>query len=195
MKNNKNANRKEHSKNNKKLSSIDLLEKRIIYIDGSIDDELAKDVINKLLKLDLTNHKDIKMLINSDGGSVSSGLAIYDVMNAIKSDVSTVCVGRCASMAGILFINGAKGKRKILPNAEIMVHEVSSVSFGKVTEMQDKLTHSKTVNRRLLKIIVHKTNMTMHELMKETNRKDKWYNAHQAVKYGFADEILWSFIY
>ena len=182
-------------KNNKKLSSIDLLDKRIVYIDGAINDELAKEVINKLLKLDLVSNKDIYMLINSDGGSVSSGLAIFDVMNAIKSDVSTICVGRCASMAGILFINGIKGKRRILPNAEIMVHEVSSGSFGKVTKMQDELTHSKTLNHRLRKIIVQKTNKTMRELMKETNRKDKWYNAHQAVKYGFADEIMYKFMY
>ena len=183
------------NKNNRKLSSVDLLDKRIVYIDGNINDELAKEVINNLLRLDLVCHKDIQMLINSDGGSVSSGLAIYDVMNAIRSDVSTICVGRCASMAGILFINGEKGKRKILPNAEIMVHEVSSGSYGKITEIQDKLTHSKTVNYRLRKIIVQKTHKTMHELKKETNRKDRWFNAHQAVKYGFADEIMYNFKY
>ena len=131
-----------------------LLKDRIIFITGVIDDNVSNSVVAQLLYLDSINHNDIYIYINSPGGSVSSGLAIYDVMNAIKSDVATVCVGRCASMAGILFINGARGKRKILPNAEIMVHEVSSVSFGKVTEMQDKLTHSKTVNYRLRKIIV-----------------------------------------
>ena len=95
------------SKRIPKLSSIDLLERRVIYLDGEIDDECAREIIKKLLKLDIQSHKDITMYINSAGGSVASGLAIYDVMNMIKSDVSTIGIGKCASMASILLINGA----------------------------------------------------------------------------------------
>ena len=95
----------------KRVRDIDLLEQRIIYIDGEIDDDSAHGVVEKLIKLDKVNHNDITMYINSTGGSVSSGFAIYDVMNMIKSKVSTICIGKCASMASILLINGAKGKR------------------------------------------------------------------------------------
>ena len=94
-----------------KLSSIDLLESRVIYLDWEIDDECAREIIKKLLRLDMQSHKDITMYINSAGGSVASGFAIYDVMNMIKSDVSTIGIGKCASMASILLINGAKGKK------------------------------------------------------------------------------------
>ena len=95
------------------LSSINLFEKRIIYIDGEITDTVARDVTDKLLRLDMHEKKDITMYINSPGGSVSAGFVIYDIMNLIKSDVSTVCIGKCASMAGILLINGKKGKIEI----------------------------------------------------------------------------------
>lgn len=174
----------------KQLSSIDLFEKRIVYLDGEIDDDSAKDIIKKLLKLDLHNHNDITMYINSPGGSVSSGLAIFDVMNMIKSKVSTICVGRCASMSCVLLVNGAKGKRYILPNAEIMIHEVSAMNYGKVTEMQEKLEHSKSLNHRLWKIIANKTKKSYKDIKREATMKDKWYSAQEALKYGFVDRVL-----
>ena len=178
------------TKEKAKVSSIDLRERRIIYLDGEIDDKSAKETIETLLKLDVCNHKDITMYINSSGGSVSSGLAIYDVMNMIKSDVRTICIGKCASMASILLINGTKGKRFILPNAEVMIHEVSSFSMGKVTEMQDRLDHTKSLNNKLLKIIVSKTNRTIKQVKNDTINKDNWFDSKTAVKYGFVDKIL-----
>lgn len=175
----------------KRVRDIDLLEQRIIYIDGEIDDDSAHGVVEKLIKLDKVNHNDITMYINSTGGSVSAGFAIYDVMNMIKSKVSTICIGKCASMASILLINGAKGKRFILPNAEVMIHEVSSASFGKVTEMQDKLVHSKYLNHKLWKIISDKTNKSLNDIRKLATRKDFWMSAPLALKYGFVDKILY----
>ena len=158
----KHKNKKNDCKENKKpkVSDIDLIEKRIIYLDVEIDDKLAKEIIETLLKMDACNNKDITMYINSGGGSVSLGLAIYDVMNMIKSDVRTICIGCAASMASVLLINGTKGKRFILPNAEIMIHEVSSFNMGKFTELKDRLDHTKSLNDRLMKIIASKTNRT-----------------------------------
>lgn len=172
------------------LSSINLFEKRIIYIDGEITDTVARDVTDKLLRLDMYEKKDITMYINSPGGSVSAGFVIYDIMNLIKSDVSTVCIGKCASMAGILLINGKKGKRYALPNSEVMVHEVSSFSMGRVTEMEDRVVHAKSLNNKLWKIIASKTNMTINQIKQEATRKDSWLSAKQALKYGFIDYIL-----
>lgn len=173
-----------------RVSSIDLLEHRVIYLDGEINDELARKVIDNLLRLDLQGKKDITMYINSSGGSVSSGLAIYDVMNLVKSDVSTICIGKCASMASILLINGAKGKRYILPNAEVMIHEVSAGTFGKVTEMQMKLDHTKSLNNKLWKIIEDKTNRSFQQIKKDATNKDAWMSSRLALKYGFVDKIL-----
>lgn len=173
-----------------RVSSIDLLEHRVIYIDGEINDELARKVIDNLLRLDLQGKKDITMYINSSGGAVSSGLAIYDVMNMVKSDVSTICIGKCASMASILLINGAKGKRYILPNAEVMIHEVSAGTFGKVTEMQMKLDHTKSLNNKLWKIIEDKTNRSFQQIKKDATNKDAWMSSRLALKYGFVDKIL-----
>ena len=185
-----NSKKKQNKKDKKTLSSVNLFDRRIIYIDGEITDTLARDVVEKLLRLDIYEKKDITMYINSPGGSVSAGFAIYDMMNMIKSDVSTICIGKCASMAGILLINGKKGKRYALPNSEVMVHEVSSFSMGKVTEMEDKLGHAKLLNNKLWKIIASKTNMTVNQIKQEATRKDSWLSAKKALKYGFVDFIL-----
>ena len=182
--------RKKRLKKDEKLSSISLSDKRIIYLDGEIDDSTAKDVIDKLLRYDMLNHKDITIYINSPGGKVTAGLAIYDVMNYIKSDVSTICIGMCASMASILLINGTKGKRFILPNAEVMVHEVSGWTMGKVSELEDKVNHSKGLNYKLWKIIEKKTNKSVKDLKREATRKDFYLNAKMALKYGFVDSII-----
>ena len=186
----KNKKNEYKEKKKPKVSDIDLKEKRIIYLDGEIDDKLAKEIIEILLKMDACNHNDITMYINSGGGSVSSGLAIYDVMSMIKSDVRTICIGRAASMASVLLINGAKGKIHILPHAEVMIHEVSSGTFGKVTEMQEHLEHSKNLNTKLRKIIVDKTNLNWKLVKEYTINKDKWFNAKEAKYYGFVDKIL-----
>lgn len=187
-KNNKKKYRKQ--KENKRVSSVDLLEKRVIYLNGEIDASLAKEIINKLMKLDMCNHKDITLYINSPGGEVREGLAIYDVMNMIKSDIKTIGIGRCASMASILLINGTKGKRYILPNAEVMIHEVSSMCIGKIGEMQDKIKCTKRLNNRLYRIIAKNTKRSFKEIKEITNNKDNWMNANEALKYGFVDNIL-----
>lgn len=179
-----------YKRDSKKISDINLLEERIIFLDKEIDEECAREIIEKLLKLDIHNNRDITMYINSPGGSVSAGLAIYDTMNMIKSEVSTICIGRAASMASVLLVNGAKGKRYILPNAEVMIHEVSGFSMGKLTEMQDKLKHSKSLNFKLWRILTTKTNKSMSEIKKDITRKDSWLNAKEALKYGFVDKIL-----
>lgn len=179
-----------HTHREKRLSSINLLDNRIIYVDGEIDDEKAKDIIELLLSLDLQNHKEIKMYINSNGGAVTSGLAIYDTMNVIKSDISTICIGKCSSIASILLINGAKGKRFIMPNANVMLHEVSSFSTGKVGEMQNHLDHSKDLNYKLFRIIEEKSNMSYKKIKHEATGKDWWLTSYAAVKYGIVDKVL-----
>ncbi len=189
---NKNKEKKEQKVKEKQISSIKLLDNRIIYVDGSIDDDLAKDVIDKLLRLDTLNHDDIVMYINSNGGNVSSGLAIYDTMNMIKSKVSTVCIGKCFSMASVLLVNGAKGKRYILPNAEVMIHEVSSFSIGKVGEMENNLDHSRDLNHKLFKILAEKSNRTYNQIKNEATGKDLWLSASKALQYGIIDKILYS---
>lgn len=193
MDNNKNYKKKKKNnihKEKPKVSSIDLHEKRIIYLDGEIVDKTAKETIELMLKMDEVNHKDITLYINSGGGSVSAGLAIYDVMNMIKSDVKTIVLGKAASMACILLLNGKKGKRYCLANSEVMIHEVSSGTFGKVAEMQEHLDHSKSLNTKLRKIIVQKTNLNWKQVKEDTTKKDRWYTAKEAVKYGFVDKIL-----
>ena len=186
-KNKKKGNRKRREK---EFRSIDLLDNRIIYLDGEITEESAKRTIETLLKLDIINHKDIKMYINSEGGSVNAGLAIVDTMNSIKSDIATIGIGRCASMAAILLINGTKGKRCLGEHSEIMIHEVTSGTYGKVSEQHDKLKHSTFVNHKLQRIIASKTNMSLKDVQKDTKKKDTWINSKNALKYGFVDKVL-----
>ena len=194
MENKKTKNKKQNKKRRreKDFRSIDLLDKRIIYLDGEITEESAKRTIETLLKLDIINHKDIKMYINSEGGSVNAGLAIIDTMNSIKSDVSTICLGRAASMGAILLINGTKGKRCIGTYSEIMIHEVATYggNYGKVSEQHDKLKRTSYVNRKIQRIIASKTNMSLKDVQKDTKKKDTWINSKNALKYGFVDKVL-----
>ncbi|MGN1370879.1 MAG: ClpP family protease [Candidatus Coprovivens sp.] len=189
-KNIKNSNRKEQKKEKLKVSSIDLHEKRIIYLDGDIDDEVAHETVELLLKMDMVNNKDITMYINSPGGSISAGFCIYDAMNLIKSDVRTICIGRAASMGCILLINGAKGKRYCTKHSEVMLHEVSGGAFGTVSEVSNHLEHSKDLNKKLRKIIVSKTKFSWNELKKDTTHKDHWYTADECLSKGIVDKIL-----
>lgn len=185
--------KKKNEKKEKSLSSINLIDNRIIYLDGEIDDNTAEDVINKLLRLDIQSHKDIIMCINSKGGSVSAGFAIYDAMNMIKSRVITVCIGKCLSMASVLLVNGEKGKRFILPNAEVMIHEVSSISVGKVGEMKNLLDHSKNINDKLFKILVDKSNISYKQIKKNATGKDWWINSNDSLQYGIVDKVISQF--
>ena len=194
MENKKSKNKKKNHKRRKQknFNSIDLLDNRIIYLDGEITEDTAKRIVETLLKLDIINHKDIKMYINSEGGSVNAGLAIVDIMNSIKSDVSTICVGRAASMGAILLINGAKGKRFISCNGDVMIHEVASfgANYGKVSEQHDKLKRTTYVNKKIQRIIASKTNMSLKDVQKDTKKKDTWINSKNALKYGFVDKVL-----
>ena len=189
LKSKKKNNRKRREKD---FQSIDLLDNRIIYLDGEITEESAKRIVETLLKLDIINHKDIKMYINSEGGSVNAGLAIIDTMNSIKSDVSTICIGRAASMGAVLLINGTKGKRFIGAYADVMIHEVATYggNYGKVSEQHDKLKRTTYVNKKIQKIIASKTNMSLKDIQKDTKKKDTWINSKNALKYGFVDKVL-----
>lgn len=182
MENKKLKSKKKNHKHRKQknFNSIDLLDNRIIYLDGEITEDTAKRIVETLLKLDIINHKDIKMYINSEGGSVNAGLAIVDTMNSIKSDLSTICIGRTASMGAILLINGAKQKRYIDTHSEILIYEVSSGVYGKVSEQHDKLKHFTFVNHKLQRIIASKTNMSLKEVKKDTKKKDTWINSNNA---------------
>lgn len=194
MENKKSKNKKKSKikRREKDFRSIDLLDNRIIYLDGEITEDTAKRIVEILLKLDIINHKEIKMYINSEGGSVNAGLAIIDAMNLIKSDVSTICLGRAASMGAVLLINGTKGKRYIGINSEIMIHEVSTYggNYGKVSEQHDRLKRTSYVNRKIQRIIANKTNMSLKDVQKDTKKKDTWINSKNALKYGFVDKVL-----
>lgn len=189
-KNIKNSDRKKKRKEKLRVSSIDLYEQRIIYLDGEIDDQVAREIVELLLKMDMVNNKDITMYINSPGGSISAGFCIYDAMNLIKSDVRTICIGRAASMGCILLINGAKGKRYCTQHSEVMLHEVSGGAFGKVSEVENHLEHSKNLNTKLRKIIVDKTKLSFRELKLDTTNKDRWYTAKESLAKGIVDRIL-----
>lgn len=194
MENKKSKNKKKSKikRREKDFRSIDLLDNRIIYLDGEITEDTAKRIVEILLKLDIINHKEIKMYINSEGGSVNAGLAIIDTMNLIKSDVSTICLGRAASMGAVLLINGTKGKRYIGINSEIMIHEVATYggNYGKVSEQHDKLKRTTYVNKKIQRIIASKTNMSLKDVEKDTKKKDTWINSKNALKYGFVDKVL-----
>lgn len=165
-----------------------LLDNRIIFISGEIDDNLSKSVIAQLLHLDSLNHDDISVYINSPGGSVSSGLAIYDTMNFIKSDVSTVCVGIAASMGAFLLSSGKKGKRFILPNADVMIHQVLGRSEGQASDIKIATDRILDLKARLNKILAKNTGKSIKTIEKDTDR-DNYLSAEEAIQYGLVDKI------
>ena len=166
-----------------------LLKDRIIFISGEIDDDLANCVISQLLFLDSKNHEDINLYINSPGGSITSGMAIYDTINYIKSDVSTICVGMAASMASVLLSSGKKGKRYILPNAEVMIHQPLGGVKGQATEIKIVADRIIYLRNKLNKILAEKTGKNIKEIEKDTER-DYYLNASDALEYGLVDKIL-----
>ncbi len=166
-----------------------LLNDRIIFINGEIDDNLASIVVSSLLYLDSLNNEDISLYINSPGGSVSSGLAIYDTMNFIASDVSTIGVGLCASMGAFLLSSGAPGKRFSLTNTEIMIHEVLGGSKGQATEIKIQADHILKLRERLNKILAKNTNKSIKKINNDTSR-DYYMSAEEALDYGIVDKII-----
>lgn len=166
-----------------------LLKERIIFISGEINDSLANSVIAELLYLDSLNHDDISIYINSPGGVISSGMAIYDTMNFVKSDVSTICLGMAASMAAFLLSSGTVGKRFILPNADVMIHQPLGGAEGQATDI--KIASDRIINLRdrLNKILAKNTNKSLKKIQKDTER-DNYLNAHEALEYGIVDKII-----
>ena len=166
-----------------------LLKNRIIFISGEIDDTLSNLVVAQLLYLDSLSHEDISLYINSPGGSVTSGLAIYDTMNFIKSDVSTICYGICASMAALLLSSGKKGKRYILPNADVMIHQVLGRSEGQASDVKIATDRILDLKNRLNSILSKNTNKHIKTIEKDTDR-DNYLNAEESLEYGLVDKII-----
>lgn len=167
-----------------------LLKDRIIFLGTAIDDGVANAVIAQLLFLEQQNPKeDIKIYINSPGGSVSSALAIYDTMQYIKPEVQTICVGLAASAASLLLSAGKKGKRMILPNAEVMIHQVLGGTSGQASDIDIHARHILKTRDLLNKILAKHTGQTISKVEKDTDR-DYFMSAQEAVKYGIVDKVI-----
>ena len=167
-----------------------LLKDRIIMLSGPIDDNTANSVIAQLLFLDAQDsEKDIYIYINSPGGSVSAGLAIYDTMNFIKADVQTIAMGMAASMGSFLLTAGEKGKRFALPNADIMIHQPLGGAQGQATEIEIAARHILQTRERLNKILAERTGQPMEVIERDTDR-DNYMTAQQAKEYGLIDEVM-----
>ncbi len=172
----------------KDLFSINL-ENRIVLLTGEIEDDMAASVISQLLYLDNTAQEKITMYINSPGGSVSAGLAIYDTMKLIKSPVSTVCVGHAASMGAVILSGGSKGQRLILPHAEVMIHQPSGGIEGQSSDMLIAAEHIKETRQVLNRSLSENTGKKLKEIERDTER-DFWMSATAAVEYGIVDKVL-----
>ena len=166
-----------------------LLKDRIIIINGEIDTTLSNSVVAQLLYLDSINHDDISLYINSPGGNVSDGFAIYDTMNLIESDVSTIGLGMCASMAAFLLSSGTKGKRYILPNCEVMIHQPLGGASGQATEIKIAAEHILKTKEKLNKILSINTNKNLSEIEHDTDR-DNYMTANESLEYGIVDKII-----
>jgi len=167
-----------------------LLKDRIIFLGSAIDDNVANAIIAQLLFLDNQSpEKDIKLYINSPGGSVTAGMAIYDTMQFIKSDVSTICVGMAASMAAVLLASGAKGKRLALPNCEIMIHQVMGGMEGQASDIKIRAERILRIKDKLNKILANHTGKKISAIEIDTDR-DNFMSADEAKKYGLIDQVI-----
>ena len=166
-----------------------LLKDRIILLSGEIDDECANSVIAQLLYLDSLNNEEISLYINSPGGSVTSGMAIYDTMNFVKSDVSTICLGMAASMGAFLLSSGKKGKRYALPNSEIMIHQPLGGAKGQATEIKIAAEQILKTKEKLNKILSENTGQDLKKIEQDTER-DHFLDANEALDYGLIDKII-----
>ena len=167
-----------------------LLKDRIIFLGQAVDDHVANIIIAQFLFLDAeSKDKDIKFYINSPGGSVTAGMAIYDTMQYVKCDVSTICVGIAASMAATLLASGAPGKRYILPNSEVMIHQVMGGTEGQATDIKIRTEHILKTKERMDKILAKHTGQKIKKIEVDTDR-DNYMSAQEACKYGIADKII-----
>ncbi|SIS99984.1 ATP-dependent Clp endopeptidase proteolytic subunit ClpP [Alicyclobacillus vulcanalis] len=168
-----------------------LLKDRIIFLGTPIDDDVANAVVAQLLFLAADDpDKDIQMYINSPGGSVSAGLAIYDTMQHIKPDVSTMCVGMAASMAAVLLAAGAKGKRYALPNSEVMIHQPLGGARGQASDIEIHARHILKTRERLNQILAERTGQPLERVAQDTDR-DNFMSAEEAKAYGLIDEVIY----
>lgn len=167
-----------------------LLKDRIIILGGQIDDVSANSIVAQLLFLDAENpEKDISLYINSPGGSVTAGMAIYDTMNFVKADVQTICIGMAASMGAFLLSSGAKGKRYALPNAEVMIHQPLGGAQGQATEIEIAARHILYTRDKLNKILAENTGQPLEVIERDTDR-DNFMSAERAKEYGLIDHII-----
>ena len=169
-----------------------LLNDRIIFLGEEINDTTASLVVAQLLYLEAQDpDKDIQMYINSPGGSVTAGMAIYDTMQYVKCDVSTICIGMAASMGAFLLSSGAKGKRIALPNAEIMIHQPSAGTQGQITDMAIHLKRLEVIKRRLNHILADNTGRSVETVTADCER-DNFMTAEEAKEYGLIDKVIYS---
>ena len=167
-----------------------LLEERIIFITGEIEDGMANTVVAQLLYLEAKDSaKDIDIYINSPGGSVTAGLAIYDTMNFIKCDVKTICVGMAASMAAFLLSSGAKGKRFALPSSEIMIHQPLGGAQGQASDIKIQAEHILKLKKKLNAVLAANTGKPIEVIEKDTDR-DNFMDAEEACAYGLVDKVI-----
>lgn len=166
-----------------------LLKDRIILLNGEINDDCANIIVAQLLYLDSLNNDDISLYINSPGGSITSGMAIYDTMNYLSSNVSTICVGMCASMAAFLLSSGQKGKRYCLPNSEVMIHQPLGGAQGQATEIKIAAERILKLKKKINTILAQNTNQDINKIEQDTER-DYFLDAKEAMEYGLVDKII-----
>lgn len=167
-----------------------LLKDRIIFISGEVEDVMANLAVAQMIFLEAEDpDKDIFLYINSPGGSVTAGMAIYDTMQYIKCDVSTICIGMAASMGAFLLAAGTKGKRKALPNSEVMIHQPSGGTRGQATDIQIHAEHIIAIKKKMNKILAERTGQSIKRIAADTER-DNFLSAEEALEYGIIDEII-----
>jgi ATP-dependent Clp protease protease subunit len=176
---------------NKVQDQIDnqLLNDRKVFLWGMVDDESAKHVVDRLLYLDSLNHDEIKLYINSPGGYVTSGFSMYDTIKGIKSPVSTICTGLCASMGSILLSAGEKGKRFIQPHARVMIHQPSGGARGPASDIEITAQEILKTKELSAQILADNCGQTFEKVMKDFNR-DHWMGAEESVEYGIVDGVI-----
>ena len=168
-----------------------LLEDRIIFLGEEVNDATASLIVSQLLFLEAKDpDKDIQLYINSPGGSVTAGMAIYDTMQYIKCDVSTICVGMAASMGAFLLSSGTKGKRLALPNAEIMIHQPSAGTQGQITDMAIHLKRLETIKKRMNRIMAENAGRSVEEVTAACER-DNFMSAEEAMEFGLVDKVIY----
>lgn len=172
------------------MKNNSLLENRIIFLTGGIDDALANSVIEELLYLEKKNpERDIKILINSPGGSVTAGFAIYDVMNSLRCDVKTICMGLAASMAAFLLSSGTPGKRLTYPSSQVMIHQPHSTNEGQASDLIIRAKHISKIKNKMINIIARNCRQPIEKVAIDMDR-DYFMSAKEALRYGIVDRII-----